>query len=234
MARKQRGGSAEGEVAVVYNNRGLYSVKLEEDDTWYRLGREDISETLGVEKGDIIAFEWYTERNQSVVDIDTIEILEKGDGEEEEAPPRRGRKASGGGKRRNSTSTRKPTGRKADSAPAKKDEQDPNDPNSWARKDLRITMMAARNAAVETMKLLLEHDAIKLPAKTKVAERHEVVLGVLDNLTAQFYMDALATQYEDYEKSLDYISTRSADVGDSDYYGDEPDEEDDGGDYGDD
>lgn len=158
----------------------LYSLKLENNDLWFRLGKENLEGVVA--KGDYAEFEYEYVKGQNKVIIESVKKLD---------PPSSAPRGNSGSKSNSTT--------------------DQNDPNSWARKDLRITMMAARNSAVEVTKILLENGALVLPAKTQVAKRHEVILGFVDNLTAQYYMDALATQYEDYEKALDYVPVDSAD-----------------------
>lgn len=180
----------------------LYSLKLENDDRWFRLGKESLEGV--VSRGDYVEFEFEVKKNQNVVDTSTVKKLD---------PP----KASSSGGTSGNTSAG----------------GNPDDPGSWARKDLRVTMLSARNSAIEVTKILLEQNALVLPAKTQVAKRHEVILGFLDNLTAQYYMDALATQYEDYEKALEYVPTDSGeDLLDA--YGDEQEDDNVGADGSDD
>lgn len=194
------GGTAEGQVALVYKKdmRGgpLYSIKLEDDDNWYRCNKTHPD----VEAGEYITFKYKDERGQKVVDLDSIEVLE----EAAEEKPKRGRgngKSKSGGNSYGGSQSGTPN-----------------------LKDMRITLLSARNSAIEVVKMALEHNALVLPAKTKVGERHTALIGIIDNLTREYFFETLALTDEDYREAVEYIENGS-EYESEDYYEDEYEEE---------
>ena len=68
--------------------------------------------------------------------------------------------------------------------------------NTYQDRQAAISFQSARNAAIETVDLMLRHEAVKLP--TKVADRYDGVLSFIDELTARYYSDT-----ENYEAFLE-------------------------------
>lgn len=174
---------AKGQVGLIYSNkvRGttLYSIKLEDDDTWYRTQRDN-PEDAGIEKGDYVTFEYTVKKNQSIVDMDTLKKVE--------APRSRGGNKSGGSASSGSVSD-----------------------SGVSLRELRTGLGFGREQAIKVTQMLLEHNALVLPSKTKVAERHDAVLGFIDNLSRQYFNEGFALTEADYEAALEYVSTKSGD-----------------------
>ena len=59
---------------------------------------------------------------------------------------------------------------------------------SYDSRQNNITWQSARNAGIEFLKLAFEQGALKMPGK--VADRYEVLQGMLLELTEQFYKEA--------------------------------------------
>lgn len=163
----------EGEVGIVYEKKmdgySLFSLKLEDDDTWYRLGNYDLRDE--VNQGDYITFEYDVKRGQCTVDVGTVEVIEAAEEETYEEAASSATPTSGSNSKE----------------------------ATFGRKDLRISMQAARNAAVNVTALLLEHGALKLPAKTKVGLRNEAILEFINNLTEEYYMRTIAVDMDDFD-----------------------------------
>lgn len=60
-------------------------------------------------------------------------------------------------------------------------------PVDWAAKDANIQYQAARKDALSLAQLVLQHEAVKLPAA--VAKRLEVIEALVDRYTAAFFSD---------------------------------------------
>jgi hypothetical protein len=59
----------------------------------------------------------------------------------------------------------------------------------WVAKDKAIQYQSSRKDALQFLALIVEQEIIKLPAKTKAAERLAAIEAYLDQYTARFYLD---------------------------------------------
>lgn len=156
--------TVEGVVFRVYTKdfRGteLYTVKLDGDDNWYRLGETRHADT--VDEGYKVKL-GYEEDRKGNLNVSKVKLLAKGD-------PIQNTKRSGGGGRPANTGGGKPA-------------------VDWDAKDLKIQYQSARKDGLEFLKLVVEQEIVKLPPKTKPAERLAAIEGLLDQYTARFFLD---------------------------------------------
>lgn len=171
-----------GQVGLVYEKKvgrnTLYSIKLENDDNWYRTGKVKPD---GIDKDDFVEFEYEEKKGQKVVDLDTLKKVD---------PPRVSGSSASSGSGDN--------GGVVGTA-------------GITLKDLRISIGYAREQAIKVTEMLLEHGALELPPKTKVADRHTAILGFITNLSREYFAEGVAINEDDYERALDYVSTTSGD-----------------------
>lgn len=62
----------------------------------------------------------------------------------------------------------------------------------WVPDDKRqdaISYQAARNSAIETLKLMASVNALPIPAKGKEGEKYDITLSILDELTMRYFDD---------------------------------------------
>lgn len=98
-----------------------------------------------------------------------------------------GRGGSRGGSRDASAGRSKPAATYGRSKPAPKSGGDNLSKDEWARKDAVIQVQAARNAAIALVTTALANDALPLPIKK--ADKLDAMVGVVDELTEQFFLD---------------------------------------------
>lgn len=145
-----------------WSGKKLYSVKLDGggDNDWYRMG-EDRHEGV-IEEGFTVKIEFEKDRRDNL-QINRVKLIEKGEPVKSSGT----RSGSGGGGGKGSGMSK----------------------GDWAEKDLTIQYQSARNAAIDFVQLIVSNDIVKLPAKTKVADRLAAIEGYLDLYTARFYLD---------------------------------------------
>ncbi len=148
-----------------WNGKNLYSLKLDGTDKndWIRMGEEKHSGVI--EEGYKIKVGFFVDRNGNK-QLEKVKLLEKGE------PI----KAKGGGGKGNSYGG----GNKGGSNLSKEE---------WAEKDLTIQYQSARRDGIAFVRLLVENEVIKLPAKTKADERKACIEGLHDYYTAKFFLD---------------------------------------------
>ena len=150
--------------AKEWDGTTLYSFKFDGQDDWFRTGErkyDQIQEGYEVEVG----YEVDGRGNRQVVP-GHVKLIKKG--EPIPSKPKGGYKGGKGGGGRGGPQMSK---------------------EEWAEKDRTIQYQAARNAAIEMVELLIKSESIKLPAKTKAAERRVVIDGLVDEYTAKFFED---------------------------------------------
>lgn len=149
-----------------WNDKTFYSFKFDGQDGYYRLGEDDYAGT--VEDGYTINIGYETDGkgNNNVVP-GHVKLVKKGE-------PVAATGGKGGGGKSNYSG-----GNSAD----KMSKQE------WAEKDLTIQYQAARNSALAHVELLLKTESVKLPGKTKFAERQTEIDGLVDQYTARFFTD---------------------------------------------
>lgn len=59
-------------------------------------------------------------------------------------------------------------------------------PQKATSRDVSIQYQSSRKDAIQTLAVLLDSEAIKLPAKQ--ADKYDVAMGILDELTSRFYL----------------------------------------------
>lgn len=196
------------------SNGTMYNILVEEengDESWFGYGKYKPKFGEGAE----IGFDVRMNGDFENVDTKSLDILSAGEEEEEEEEkPRRGGRSGGGrgqssGNSRRSSGTRSSRGssaksddagsgrrsarKAADSGSSRKSSGSAKDSMSkddWAEKDLKIQWQAARNAGIELLGVLLAHDAVPIGTKTtKPADRFDIAMAKLDELTEQFFLD---------------------------------------------
>lgn len=149
-----------------WNDKTFYSFKFDGQDGYYRLGEDDYAGTVEDGYTIRIGFETDGKGNNNVVP-GHVKLVKKGE------PV----KATGGNSSANRSSYS--GGNSADKM-SKAD---------WAEKDLTIQYQASRNSAIAHVELLLKTESVKLPGKTKFAERQAEIDGLVDQYTAKFFTD---------------------------------------------
>lgn len=71
------------------------------------------------------------------------------------------------------------------------------------KKDVSIHYQSCRKDAIQTLGVLLTHDAVKLPAKA--ADKYDAALALINELTNQFYFDLDSVIAEGGVKAEDLI-----------------------------
>jgi hypothetical protein len=157
-----------------YRGKMLYSFKFDggDENEWFRLG-EDRHEGV-IEEGNTVGVYFTIDRRDNR-QVEKAVLLEKGD----PAPARSSNRSTGG---------RKPSGGGQSARDKYWEDKDAYD------KEVRepaIRYQAARRDAIDVVKMLLDNEAVKLPAKTKVNERRDAIEGLVDVYTAQLYLDVM-------------------------------------------
>lgn len=160
-----------------FRGKTLYSFTFDDkdDDRFFRLG-EDKSTFDSFGEGDTVKIKVEEDRRGNHI-VSKLKVESKG----EPAP-----KGNGGGGRSGSGGGR--GGRSGGSNAGDRDAY-------WtekARRDVeeiepRISFYAALERATNQVALLVSAEAVKLPAKTKVAERQDVIDGLVESYAARYF-----------------------------------------------
>ena len=59
---------------------------------------------------------------------------------------------------------------------------------NWDTRDLSIKLQSCRKDAIEMAQIMFSQEAIAFPAKTKAADKYDIVLSVIDELTARNFV----------------------------------------------
>lgn len=84
----------------------------------------------------------------------------------------------------------------------------------WDNKDARITFLACRNTAVEIVRLAIDKEAIKMPAKT--ADKLNVIMASLDEVADMLYTRATTGKYLSSDSKEENVDRHSDPVSDED------------------
>lgn len=148
------------------HQRGKFWSVLDMDDQWYGFGMKKPP----FDEGDVITFE-YTKNGQYLnADITTVEIVSEG----ATKPAARAQSTSSGG---NLT----------------RDEYWANKEKNDVFTQREIRWAGARNAAIETVKLLMENDGLAL-SKVKPADKEQVIAQLIDTYTEQYFAETTAAR----------------------------------------
>jgi hypothetical protein len=204
------------------NGGTIYNICLDEDgqETWFGYGFEEPNFNEGAEIEFDIAYKGkYTNVAEGTVDVIKDGEAPRGRSSGRDSGGGRGAPARGGGGR--SSAGRGDSGRSsggrgapapaarhggaARSAPAEKGGVD------WERKDNLIRLQSSQNTAIAMVNMLLQNDAIKLPAKASA--KYDAALALVEKEAARLF------------KKYDAVADGTYDPA-----GDGPEDDEDGGD----
>lgn len=163
-----------------FRGKTLFSVKFEGDNELYRMGDEDNVDDLfkgattwdDFKEGDALKVRFEEDRKGNF-NVNLAKVLDEGDDDyPKKSRGGRGRGGRGGSAGRSSGGSQQSGG------------------VDWEAKDARITLLSVMDRARSNIALLIEHDAVKLPAKTKTEDRREVIQGLIDVEAARLYRQA--------------------------------------------
>lgn len=156
-----------------YEGQILYSFQLSNDSSWYSLG----SRAPNFSKGQSIQFEVDTRGTRNYA-----KNVSPWEGSGESEAPAVRQVANRGG------NTRTPWAGKGGKAPEEKAYWE----SRQAKEEVtqrRIEIQAARNAAIETTKILLDNGLIKIVEKDKYSQGYSIVNGLIEELMGKYLGD---------------------------------------------
>lgn len=160
-----------------FGNKVLYSFRLKTEDKWFGCGGTDPK----VQIGDGIDFEYSEKNGRFDVMVPSIKRMEAA--QVHQSTP-------------SSELTR---GMSKDDYWGDKAAKD-------VEKDLRIQWQSARNAAIETVAILVSSESLKLPEKNKT----DAIIGKIADLTDKYYRESVDVGASESDESGDIGAAEAA------------------------
>lgn len=192
-----------------YRGKTLYSFTFDnrDDDRFFRLGEnEELFNSFA--EGDTVKIKHDTDRRGNHV-VEKLKVESKGSGKPASSGGGRGGSRTGGGARGGNS---------------REDYWQQKSQREIEVVEPRITLASSIERAIPLVALVIEHGGVKLPAKTAVVERGEVILGLVKTYAQEIYEAAL-NDPASYFESASFETAAPAEQ-DEDDFGDDDDADD--------